>query len=90
VEESVRDVAETQVYIGRARLTLTIPCLARPPNPIWLVTGASKSVALAQWLQDDVGLSVRQLTEYVGRIFANHAAAARLPDTGQQIATSDQ
>lgn len=90
LKETVRDVAETKEYAGRQRLTLTFPCLARSRNRVWLVTGASKSVALAQWLQEDAFLPVSQLTEHGGGIFADRAAAAGLPDTGQQIATSDQ
>jgi 6-phosphogluconolactonase len=43
-----RDVAITQPYQGRVRMTLTYPLLNRARNILWLATGAAKSPMLAR------------------------------------------
>jgi 6-phosphogluconolactonase len=46
-----RDVSFTRPYQGVERMTLTYPALARAAHRLWLVTGESKAVRLAELLE---------------------------------------
>jgi 6-phosphogluconolactonase len=48
-----RDVAVTDPYEGRRRMTLTYPALSRARRAIWLVTGSGKRRALHQLIAGD-------------------------------------
>ena len=53
LEVADRDVAVTEPYQGRPRMTLTYPVLNRARQVLWLVTGADKAAALARLLAGD-------------------------------------
>lgn len=78
--ESVRDVAVSRAYAGHRRLTLTLPCLARARNRVWLVTGAGKSAALANLLEQDERFPASRLVDLTGTFFVDRDAASQLPD----------
>lgn len=48
-----REVAPTEEYQGRRRMTLTYPALGRAKERLWLVEGAEKAGALKQLLDGD-------------------------------------
>ena len=47
------DVALTEVYQGRRRMTLTYPLINRARRILWLATGAEKVAMLARLLEGD-------------------------------------
>jgi 6-phosphogluconolactonase len=61
-----RDVAVTDVYQGRRRLTLTYPILNRSRSILWLITGAEKKTMLGRLRQADPSIPA-------GRIRRNNA-----------------
>ena len=74
--ESTRDVASTQVHLGRLRMTLTLATLNRARRIVWVVTGREKANALEGLLAGDesiVGSRVRR----AGAIVVADAAASR-------------
>ena len=62
------DVAVTQAYQGRRRLTLTYPILDRARSILWVVTGSDKIEALRRLREGDAGIPA-------GRVRADHALA---------------
>ena len=60
------DVALTEVYQGRPRMTLTYPVLNRARSILWLVTGEEKAGMLTQLVQGDRSIPA-------GRVAQNHA-----------------
>jgi len=48
LDVSDADVAVTESYLGRRRMTLTYPIIDRARHILWVVTGADKVTALAQ------------------------------------------
>lgn len=73
LDEQDHDVAPVGSYGGHRRLTLTVPALRRARHQAWLVTGGSKSAALAD-LRSQQGIAARVLTE-AATVFADEAAA---------------
>src|SRR5262249_17433076 len=57
-----RDVALTQTYMGRIRMTLTFPPLERARALLWLVTGADKVQALARLRSGDTSIPAGRLS----------------------------
>lgn len=53
LDETRNEVAITAAYQGNRRMTLTLPCLKRARQVVWLVTGSEKSRALARMLAND-------------------------------------
>lgn len=51
-----RDVAITQLYQGRQRMTLTYPVLNRARDVLWLATGKSKQEMLQRLIARDAGI----------------------------------
>lgn len=64
--EASTDVAATAPYLGRRRLTLTIPTLDRARGIVWVVTGAEKRAALDRLRRGDATIPA-------GRIRRDHA-----------------
>jgi 6-phosphogluconolactonase len=70
------DVALTGEYLGRRRMTLTYPRIARARGVLWLVTGAEKRGALAQLLARDETIPAGRVTGTDQVVFCDDAAEA--------------
>ena len=73
-----REVAVTQAYQGRRRLTCTFPLLARARQRVWLVSGADKAPALARVHAGDRSLPAARLPLQDSHWLLDRAAAAEL------------
>lgn len=70
-----RDVAVTEVYQGRRRMTLTYPMLNRSRNILWVVTGAEKVPMLKRLQDGDASIPAGRIRRDPARILADRAAA---------------
>jgi 6-phosphogluconolactonase len=61
------------------RLTMTFPLLDRARRVLWLVTGEEKAGALAQLAAGDRSIPAARVAAVRAAVFADEAAAARLP-----------
>jgi 6-phosphogluconolactonase len=77
LEVSDRDVALTEEYKGRRRMTLTYPALGRAPEVLWLVTGAEKAEPLAKLLAHDESIPAGRVRAQRSLVLADEAAAGR-------------
>lgn len=71
------DVALTNVYQGRRRMTLTYPILNRSRRILWLVTGAEKSAMLLRLRAADPSIPAGRVRQEQGIIIADRAALGR-------------
>ena len=69
------DVALTEVYQGRRRMTLTYPILNRARRILWLVTGKDKVDALARLLKADTSIPAGRINRDQAVVLADQAAA---------------
>lgn len=69
-----RDVAVTNEYQGRRRMTLTWPVLDRAKAQLWLVAGESKREALQQFLTGDPMIPATLPTRERAIVLADRAA----------------
>lgn len=65
------DVALTEPYQGRRRMTLTYPRIARSRHVLWLVTGAEKATALQRLLDGDPGIPASHITSADQHLFTD-------------------
>ena len=72
------DVALTQPYQGRRRMTLTYSALNRARRIIWVVTGAEKAGMLRRLSDGDVTIPAGRVRQEHALVFADHAAAQKL------------
>ena len=72
------DVALTQPYQGRRRMTLTYPMLNRARRILWVVTGAEKAGMLLCLRDGDVTIPAGMVRRDEALIIADRAAAERL------------
>ena len=72
------DVALTQVYQERRRMTLTYPILNRARRILWLVTGTDKVAALARLRAGDVTIPAGRIQRTEALVLADRAAAGPL------------
>jgi len=72
------DVAVTDVYQGRRRMTLTYPILNRARRILWLVTGKDKVAALARLREGDVTIPAGRIQRADALVLADQAAAGVL------------
>jgi 6-phosphogluconolactonase len=72
------DVALTQPYQGRRRMTLTYPALNRARRILWVVTGAEKAGMLLRLRDGDVGIPAGFVRRDQALVLADRAAAERL------------
>lgn len=79
VEVTDRDVALTDVYQGRRRLTLTLPVLARARRRLWVIGGHEKAWALARVLAGDRSLPAARVPGDDSVWLVDRDAAAELP-----------
>jgi 6-phosphogluconolactonase len=69
------DVALTEFYQGRRRMTLTYPILNRARRILWLVTGKDKVAALARLREGDLTIPAGRIQAVNALILADLAAA---------------
>jgi 6-phosphogluconolactonase len=72
------DVALTDVYQGRRRMTLTYPILNRCRRILWVVTGSDKVDALARLRDADASIPAGRIVRKNAVILADRAAALSL------------
>jgi len=72
------DVAVTNPYQGRRRMTLTFPIINRSRQVLWLVTGGEKAAALVRLRNDDPAIPASQVRKDRAFVLADRAAAAQL------------
>ena len=73
------DVAVTERYKGRRRMTLTYPMLDRAGAVLRLVAGAAKAPVLPLLLAHDPRIPAGRVRNENAVVFADEAAAAQLP-----------
>ncbi len=71
------DVALTEIYQGRRRMTLTYPVLNRSRRIVWLVTGGEKAEMLARLCRGDRSIPAGRISQERALVLADHEAAAR-------------
>lgn len=69
------DVATTEVYMGRQRMTLTYPILNRSRKILWVVTGAEKVPMLKRLQDGDASIPAGRIRRDTALIIADRAAA---------------
>ncbi len=75
LEVGDRDVATTEPYMGRRRMTLTYPVLDRARALLWLVTGPDKVDALARLRAGEQSIPAGRVSAERALIIADAAAA---------------
>jgi 6-phosphogluconolactonase len=78
LEVSSADVALTQPYQGRQRMTLTYPVLNHARRILWVVTGAEKAGMLLCLREGDVTIPAGFVRRDQALVLADRAAADRL------------
>lgn len=73
---SDRDVAVTNPYQGRRRMTLTYPILNRARQVLWLVTGADKALMLSKLERGEASIPAGRVRQDRALVLADRAAAA--------------
>jgi len=76
------DVAVTDAYQGRRRMTLTYPALGRARRILWLVTGASKAEVLARLWRGDRSIPAGRVRRDAAWLLADEAAVPRRAHSG--------
>jgi 6-phosphogluconolactonase len=71
-----RDVAITQIYQGRKRMTLTYPLLNRARKILWVISGAEKIPMLKRLQQGDATIPAGRISREQALILADFAAAS--------------
>jgi 6-phosphogluconolactonase len=72
------DVALTDSYHGRRRMTLTYPILNRARQIMWLVTGESKASALVRLQKADQSIPAGRVNQDRALVYADRKAAQQL------------
>ena len=72
------DVAVTQPYQGRRRMTLTYPSLNRARRILWVVTGAEKAGMLVRLRDGDPTIPAGRIRQDRALVLADRAAAQSL------------
>jgi 6-phosphogluconolactonase len=78
VNVSDREVAFTEAYQGRRRMTLTVPALSRARNLVWLVCGSAKAGAVLRLLIADPAIPAGRIQLDRAILFVDQDAAALL------------
>lgn len=74
LEVSDRDVATTQAYNDRRRMTLTYPIINRARHILWLIAGARKGEMLRRLILADAGIPAGQVSQDQATVVADDAA----------------
>lgn len=72
------DVAPTEAYQGRRRMTLTYPTLNRARRVLWVVTGAEKAEMLDRLRDGDTSIPAGRVRREQALVLADRAAAGEL------------
>jgi 6-phosphogluconolactonase len=72
------DVALTEVYQGRRRMTLTYPMLNRSRRVLWLITGGDKAEPFTRLYAGDPAIPAGRVRQDHAMVVADHAAAGWL------------
>jgi 6-phosphogluconolactonase len=80
LEVTDRDVALTDEYRGRRRMTLTYPVLDRARGVLWLIAGEDKAAPLPQLLAGDRSIPAGRVAATDQLVVADRAAASDLGD----------
>jgi 6-phosphogluconolactonase len=72
------DVALTQIYQGRRRMTLTYPAIDRARRVLWLVTGPDKAGPLARLRKADHSIPAGRVRQDRALVLADRNAATGL------------
>jgi 6-phosphogluconolactonase len=75
LEVNDADVALTQLYQGRRRMTLTYPIINRSRRVLWIVTGSEKAGMLARLQAGDSSIPADRIRADHAVILADRAAA---------------
>jgi 6-phosphogluconolactonase len=78
VEVADRDVALTDEYRGRRRMTLTYPVLNRARRVLWLITGQDKAPMLPRLLAGDASIPAGRVSAEDQLVVVDRAAASAL------------
>jgi 6-phosphogluconolactonase len=68
------DVALTNEYQGRRRMTLTYPAINRARRILWLATGSEKAAMLVRLCQSDQSIPAGKISQERAVIFTDQAA----------------
>ncbi len=71
---SNRDVATTEIYNGRRRMTLTYPIINRARHILWLITGEEKAQMLGRMIQGDDDIPAGCISQVQATVLADDAA----------------
>jgi 6-phosphogluconolactonase len=71
-----KDVAATDIYRGRRRLTLTFPAIDRAGRILWLVTGSEKAGMLTRLRDGDLSIPAGRVCRDHATVLADLAAGA--------------
>ncbi len=74
-----RDVALTEVYQKRRRMTLTYPILNRSRHILWVITGSEKVPMLARLCDGDLSIPAGRVRQDTAMVLADRTAAGKLP-----------
>jgi 6-phosphogluconolactonase len=72
------DVAMTDAYQGRRRMTLTYPILNRSRQVLWVATGSEKAAMLARLLAGDRSIPAGRVRRSHALVVADRAGAAAI------------
>jgi 6-phosphogluconolactonase len=78
LEVADSDVALTEPYQGRRRMTLTYPMLNRSRSIVWLVTGAEKAEMLTRLYAAERSIPAGRIRQDRAFVLADHDAAGAL------------
>jgi len=80
LEVNDADVALTELYKGRRRMTLTYPILNRSRRVLWLVTGSGKAGMLSRLRAGDAQIPAGRVRSDHALVLADRAAAGQLDE----------
>ncbi len=77
LEVSDRDVATTETYNGRRRMTLTYPVINRARHILWLITGEGKAEMLGRLIEGDGDIPAGRINQVQATVLADDAALGK-------------
>ncbi len=77
LEVSDCDVATTETYNGRRRMTLTYPIINRARHILWLITGEGKAEMLRRLIQGDGDIPAGRISQVQATVLADDAALGK-------------